>query len=143
MATLSATIDINATPAEILAKIADVPNYPQWSAVHKRTAVDDRYPDGKPKRATMGVSAGGLTDTQVLDYEWSADGVSWSLVKPTLQQKDQTGTYSITKGSGVSHVAFELNIDPAIPLPGFLVRQIMKKAVTAATSGLKDCVEST
>ncbi len=142
MATVSATIDIKGTPTEILAVIADLPAYPQWSAVHKQASVDTRFPDGRPKRASMGVSAVGMTDTQVLDYTWSAHGVSWSLVKPTLQQKDQQGSYSITKGVGVSHVNYELRIDPAIPLPGLIIRQVMKKAISAATDGLKKRVES-
>ncbi|MGH3459928.1 MAG: SRPBCC family protein [Kribbellaceae bacterium] len=142
MATISATTEISATPAEILAVIADVPAYPQWSEVHKWTSVDSRFPDGRPKRVSMGTSAAGLTDTLVLDYEWTADGVSWSLVKPTLQQKDQRGSYSITEGAGVSHVHCELHIDTAIPLPGLLVRQVMRKAVTAGTDGLKRRVES-
>jgi hypothetical protein len=90
----------------------------------------------------MGVAAVGLTDTQVLDYEWSEHGVSWSLVKPTLQQRAQHGSYSITGGSGVSHVQYDLSIDPAIPMPGLVVRQVMKKAVSAATDGLKRRVES-
>jgi hypothetical protein len=90
----------------------------------------------------MGVSAAGLTDTQVVEYVWTADGVRWSLVKPTLQQKEQHGSYSITDGDNVSHVQCELTIDPAVPLPGILVRQIMKKAVRAGTEGLKQRVES-
>jgi Polyketide cyclase / dehydrase and lipid transport len=142
MATMSATIDIEATPAEILTVIADVPTYAQWSAVHKWASVDSRFPDGRPMRASMGVSAVGLTDTQVLDYEWSVHGVSWSLVKPTQLQKHQRGGYSITEGSGVSHVHCELHIDLAIPLPGLVVRQVMKKAVVAGTDGLRRRVES-
>lgn len=142
MATVSATIDIDATPAEILAVLADLPAYPEWSAVHKNVSVETRFPDGHPKRATMGVTAVGLTDTQVLDYTWTAHGVRWTLVKPTLQQKLQQGSYAITKGPGASHVAYELRIDPAIPLPGLIVRQVMKKAVAAATGGLKQRVES-
>jgi ribosome-associated toxin RatA of RatAB toxin-antitoxin module len=142
VATISATVDIVATPAEILAVIADVAAYPEWSAVHKWTSVDSRYPDGLPKQASMGVSAVGLTDTLVLDYEWTAAGVSWSLAKPSLQQKDQRGSYSITAGAGVSHVHCELRIDTAIPLPGLLIRQVMKKAVAAGTDGLKRRVKS-
>ncbi len=142
MATISATIDIEATLGDILAVIADVPAYPQWSALHKWASVDSRFPDGRPMRVSMGVSAVGLTDTQVLDFEWSTHGVSWSLVNPTLQQKDQRGSYSITEGAGVLHVDFEMRIDTAIPLPGLLVRQVMKKAAAAGTGGLKRRVES-
>ena len=142
MATISATIDIDATPEQIMTVLADVAAYPEWSAVHKSATVDATFPDGRPKRATMGVAAVGLTDTQVVEYEWSAAGVTWTLVKPTLQQKAQTGSYSIAESGGGSRVSCELNIDPAIPLPGLIVRQIMKKAVTAGTEGLKRRVES-
>jgi hypothetical protein len=119
-----------------------VPAYSQWSAVHKWAEVDSRFPDGRPRRARMGISAAGLTDTQVLDFEWSAHGVTWSLVNPTPQQRTQRGGYSITRGDGVSHVHCELHIDPAIPLPGLIVRQIMKRALAAGTHGLKRRVES-
>ncbi|HZC53637.1 MAG TPA: SRPBCC family protein [Mycobacterium sp.] len=142
MATVSATIDIKAARAKILAVLADVAAYPQWSAVHKRVSVESCFADGRPKRATMGVSAVGMTDTQVLDYTWSTHDVNWSLAKPTLQQRAQQGSYSITEDGGVSHVHYELSIDPAIPLPGLVVRQIMKKAVAAATDGLKKRIES-
>jgi hypothetical protein len=142
MPTMTAKIDIKATPGEILAVIADVSDYAQWSAVHKWTTIDSTYPDGRPRRVTMGVSASGLTDTLVLDYAWTANGVSWSLVKPTHQQKDQRGSYSIIDGGDVSQVHCELTIDPAVPLPGIIVRAIMKNAIRAGTDGLKQRVES-
>jgi hypothetical protein len=142
MPTMNAKIDVVATPVEILAVIADVSAYPQWSAVHKWTTVESAFLDGRPRRATMGVSAAGLIDTQVVDYVWTANGVRWSLVKPTRQQKDQRGSYSITGAGDVSHVRCELTIDPAVRLPGIIVRQIMKKAIRAGTDGLKQRVES-
>jgi hypothetical protein len=142
MATVSAEIDINAGPGEILDIIADLPTYPSWSSVHKRASIDTTFCNGRPKRATMSVSTAGLADVQVLDYVWEGNGVSWSLVKST-SQRHQQGRYAITPGSnGASHVHYELTIDPAIPVPGFLVRQVMKKAVDAATNGLKRRVES-
>jgi|BarGraNGADG00212_1021973.scaffolds.fasta_scaffold17466_2 hypothetical protein len=142
MATVSASIDIRATPAEILDVIADLTDYPQWSSVHRRATIEQSYPDGRPQRATMAVAAVGLTDEQVLDYTWTDDGVSWSLVKAG-QQKHQHGSYTITHGAGgVSHVRYDLSIDPLIPMPGLIVRQVMKKAVTAATEGLKKHIES-
>lgn len=142
MATVNTTIDIHATPEQVMAVLADLPAYPQWSSVHRRASVDSTFPDGKPKQATMAVAAVGLTDTQVLDYHWSPHGVHWSLVK-SGQQKDQHGSYAITHGKdGMCHVRYELQIDPLLPMPGLIVRQVMKKAVTAATEGLKQRVES-
>ena len=142
MASVSAEVDIRATPAEIIDVLADLPQYPSWSSVHKRASVETRFPDGRPQRGVMAVAAAGLTDEQILDYEWTDDGVSWSLVK-SGQQKNQRGGYSISAGQGgTSHVRYDLTIDPAIPLPGIIVRQVMKKAVSAATEGLKKRVES-
>jgi hypothetical protein len=141
MATLSAEIDISATPGVILDVIADMQSYPDWSPIHKRTSIDQTWPDGRPKRATMTMTVMGLTDEVVLDYEWGEDMAAWSMVKSS-QQKDQRGHYSITVRGALSHVHFDLLIEPAIPLPGFLVRQIMKKSVSAATDGLKKRVES-
>lgn len=141
MATLSAEVDIAATPAEILDVIADLRSYPDWSSLHKRTSIDQTWPDGRPKRATLAVTVMGLADEVVLDYEWGEDSASWSMVKSS-QQKDQRGRYSITVRGAVSHVHFDLLIDPALPVPGFLIRQIMKKSVSAATDGLKKRVES-
>src|SRR5664279_1605448 len=142
MATVSAEVDIQATPDEILDVIADLAQYPLWSSVHKRATIESRYPGGRPKRAVMAVAAVGLTDEQVLDYTWKGHGVSWTLVK-SGQQKDQRGSYAIRRGAGgVSHVRYDLRIDPAFPLPDIIVRQVMKKAVRAATEGLKGRVES-
>lgn len=142
MATVSGEVDIHATPAQILDVLADLPRYPEWSSVHKRAEIDEVHADGRPSRATMGVAAVGLTDDQVLDYEWSADGVRWSLVK-SGQQRDQKGSYTLVpKSPGVTHVRYDLDISPAIPVPGIVVRQIMRKAVTAATDGLRKRVES-
>lgn len=143
MVAVTGAVDVHATPAEILAVIADLPQYPLWSSVHKGAVVDARYPDGRPHRATMKVSAAGLVDEQVLDYTWSDHAVSWKLVQPTTQQRDQHGRYTITSGPrGVSHVHYELDISPAIPVPGFLVRRVMHSAVVAATEGLRERVES-
>lgn len=142
MATVSGEVDIRATPAEILDVIADLPEYPSWSSVHKRASVEERGADGRPRRATMAVAAVGLTDEQVLDYTWTKHGVKWKLVS-SGQQRDQHGSYAITaKGGGMSHVRYDLDIVPAIPVPGFVVRQVMRKAVTAATDGLRKRVES-
>ncbi len=88
MATLSAEVDISATPAEILDVIADLQSYPEWSSMHKRTSIEQRWPDGRPKRATLAITVMGMADEVVLDFEWGDDTASWSMVKSS-QQKAQ------------------------------------------------------
>lgn len=142
MARVDADVDIHATPGQILDVIADLPAYPAWSSVHRSARIDHRFRDGRPRRATMAVAAVGLADEQVLDYTWADSHVSWALVKAG-QQRDQHGSYDITRGPrGTCRVHYHLDITPAIPLPDFVVRRVMRKAVTAATEGLKREVEA-
>jgi hypothetical protein len=141
MVAITADVDIHASVPEILEVLADLPHYPEWSAVHKRATVEASYPSGRPKRATMAVRAAGMTDEQTIDYEWHRDGLDWKLVH-SGQQRSQVGHYTITKGTdGTSHVHYELSIDPTIPVPGFLARTIMKKAAVSATEGLRHRIE--
>jgi polyketide cyclase/dehydrase/lipid transport protein len=141
MAVVHGEVDVQATPAQVLRVLADLPSYPSWSSVHKRVRVDEMGRDGRPRRATMTVTAAGLADEQVLEYKWTRSGMSWSLVRAG-QQRDQHGSYVISNRDGVAHVTYDLDIRPAIPMPGFVVRQVMKKAVAAATDGLRERVES-
>ncbi|MGN6605694.1 MAG: SRPBCC family protein [Jatrophihabitans sp.] len=141
MVAVHAEVDIHADAAAVLAVLADLPDYPAWSPVHKAAHVDSVDDAGRPRRATMRVTAAGLADEQVLDYEWSDLGVRWSLVKAG-QQRGQHGSYRLREHGGATHVSYDLDIEPSIPVPGFLVRQVMKKAVTAATEGLRRRVES-
>lgn len=141
MAVVHGEVDVRATPAQVLSVLADLPAYPRWSSVHKRVRVDEVGRDGRPRRATMTVTAAGMADEQVLDYKWTRSGMSWSLVRAG-QQRDQHGSYVISKHGSAAHVTYDLDIRPAIPMPAFVVRQVMKKAVAAATEGLRDRVES-
>ena len=141
MADVHGEIDIKASPKEILDVIADLPAYPSWSAVHRKAVVDKRFANGRPARATMRVTAAGLADEQVLTYKWERDKVTWDLVHAS-QQKAQHGSYTLEKRpDGVSHVTYALTITPSIPVPGLIVRAVMRNAVNSATSGLKREVE--
>ena len=141
MADVRDEIDILATPTQILDVIADLPAYPRWSAVHRKAVVDERFQNGRPRRATMHVAAAGLVDEQVLTYRWRRDGVSWDLVRAG-QQRAQHGSYTIVPAAaGMSHVTYALDITPSIPVPGFLVRAVMRKAAHAATAGLRQELE--
>jgi hypothetical protein len=142
MVKVSGETDIRASAKQILEVLADLPSYPAWSAVHKRATVDERDGADRPARATMAVTAAGLTDEQVIDYAWGQRGVSWTLVHAS-QQSDQRGSYTITRGpDGTLHVRYDLEITPIFPVPGFVVRRVMRHAVQAATEGLRARVES-
>lgn len=137
--TVNKSVDIDADAAAVLEVLADVEGIPSWSPVHKKVEVVDRFEDGKPHHVKMQVSIIGVNDEQLVEYTWSDNEVSWTLVEST-QQKAQDGRYTLTPKDGGTHVEFELTVDPKAPLPGFLVKKGTKTILEAATEGLRQQV---
>jgi ribosome-associated toxin RatA of RatAB toxin-antitoxin module len=143
MALISAQVEVHSNPESILEVIADFERYPDWSPTHVAASIDSRDADAKPQRVLLDATAMGVIDRQVLDYQWSANEVRWSLVSSN-QQKAQNGSYRLSVlAPGRTLLSYEVTVDPAIAVPDMLLRQILKKAAKIATEGLRDRVEST
>jgi ribosome-associated toxin RatA of RatAB toxin-antitoxin module len=138
----SAEVEIDATPEQVLDAIAAVEDLPERSGSHQSAEVESRHPDGRPSRVRAKVSAAGMSDEEVTDYTWDEPGtVSWTLVSSSFQSK-QNGTYTLTPSGSGTHVTLDLEVDVKVPLPGFLLKRILKGALETGTKGLKKHVES-
>ncbi|MUL83802.1 MULTISPECIES: SRPBCC family protein [unclassified Mycolicibacterium] len=132
----SREVVIEATPQEILDVVADVEATPSWSPQYQRAEILDTYEDGRPKQVKMTVKAAGLTDEQVIEYTWSENKVSWTLVRAG-QLKAQDASYTLTPDGDKTKVRFDISIDLSVPLPGFILKRTMKGGVETATEGLR------
>ncbi|MEJ9077187.1 MULTISPECIES: SRPBCC family protein [Gordonia] len=133
----STEFDIDAPPSVIMEILLDVESLPEWSGPHKSAKIITEHEDGSPARVEASVSAVGMTDDQVLDYTWTDNSCSWSLVESS-QLSEQQGTYTVTpKGDG-SHVKFDLSVELKIKLPGLIVKRAQKMAVDTAKKGLTE-----
>lgn len=132
----SREVVIEASPEEILDVIADVENTPTWSPQYQRSEILDTHDDGRPRRAKMTIKAAGLTDEQVIEYTWTADSVSWTLVSAG-QLKAQDAKYTLTPQSEATKVRFDMEVDPSVPIPGFLLKRTIKGGMETATDGLR------
>ena len=56
--------------------------------------------------------------------------------------KDITGDYGLEAEGEATRVTYEMSIEPAIKLPGFIKKQVEKQIVNTALGGLKKRVES-
>jgi ribosome-associated toxin RatA of RatAB toxin-antitoxin module len=138
----SAEVDIDATPEQVLDAIAAVEDLPERSGSHSSAEVETRHDDGRPNRVRAKVSAAGMSDEEVTDYTWEEPGsVSWTLVSSSFQSK-QNGTYTLTPSGGSTRVKLDLEVDVKVPLPGFILKRILKGALDTGTKGLKTYVES-
>ncbi|KWX24669.1 SRPBCC family protein [Mycolicibacterium wolinskyi] len=132
----SREVVIEATPEEILDVIADVEATPSWSPQFQRAEILETFDDGRPRRAKMTVKAAGLTDEQVIEYTWSENKVSWTLVSAG-QLKAQDASYTLTPDGDKTKVRFDMSIDLSVPLPGFILKRTMKGGMETATDGLR------
>ena len=138
----SSTITIDAPTDEVLAVIADIASYPEWTGQIKSAEVVETGADGKPSQARFVMDAGVLKDEYVLAYDWRADGVSWELVGKSTVQKSQQGSYTLAaKGSG-TEVTYRLAVDIAMPMLGMFKRKAEKMIMDSALKELKKRVES-
>ena len=132
----SREVVIEATPQEILDVVADVEATPSWSPQYQRAEILESYDDGRPKQVKMTVKAAGLTDEQVIEYTWSENKVSWTLVRAG-QLKAQDASYTLTPDGDKTKVRFDISIDLSVPLPGFILKRTMTGGVETATEGLR------
>ncbi len=127
--------DVDVAPSVIMEILLDVEALPEWSGPHKSAEILEEHSDGSPKRVKVAVTMAGITDNEVLDYTWTENSCTWELVESD-QLSSQKGTYTVTEKDGGSHVAFELEADLKIKMPGLIVKQAQKKAVETAKKGL-------
>ena len=132
----SREVVIEASPEEILDVIADVEDTPTWSPQYQKSEVLEAYDNGRPKRVKMKIKTAGISDEQVVDYTWAGDVVSWTLVSAG-QLKAQDASYTLTPDGDKTKVTFDITVDLAIPLPGFVLKRAMKGGVETATEGLR------
>jgi len=127
---------IEATPAEIMNVLTDLETLTEWSPTHQKVEVLERDAAGRPSKSRQVVKILGITDELVLDYTVYDDGVGSALVS-SKQQRAQTGRYTLTRDGDSTRVRFELMVDPTVPVPGFVLKRMMRGAMESATDGLR------
>lgn len=136
------SIVISAAPAQVMAVIADLASYPEWSDGVKSVEVLTEWEDGRPGDARFVVDAGVIKDTYELEYDWDDDrSVTWKLVEGQML-KALDGAYTLTEnGDGSTTVSYQLAVDVSIPMIGLIKRKAEKVIVDTALRGLKERVE--
>src|SRR5687768_1776152 len=107
----SSTITIAAPPEQVLAVIADLEAYPEWTTAIKSAEIVDSDADGRPRQAKFVMDAGVLKDEYVLEYDWNPSGVSWHLVGKSAVQRSQVGSYALAPQGAGTEVTYQLAVD--------------------------------
>ncbi|MFC8719492.1 SRPBCC family protein [Kitasatospora sp. NPDC057198] len=139
------SIVIDATPAEVMAVIADFAAYPEWTGEVKEIDVLEAGPDGRAAKVRLLLDAGAIRDEHTLAYTWDGDReVSWTLVSSQMLRA-LDGSYALAPaGKGPAEgteVTYQLAVDVKIPMLGMIKRKAEKVIIDRALAGLKKRVE--
>ena len=139
----TSSISIAASAAEVMAVIADLEAYPEWTASVREVEILTVYEDDdRPAEARFVLDAGAIKDTYTLAYEWDDDEqVRWTLVNGGLLRA-LDGSYTLTEGpDGQTDVIYQLTVAVAIPMLGMMKRKAEKVIIDTALKELKKRVE--
>jgi ribosome-associated toxin RatA of RatAB toxin-antitoxin module len=137
----SSSITVDASPAEVMAVIADFAAYPEWAGFIKSAEVLSTGADGRADQARFVVDAGVIKADYTLRYTYDGDRrVSWELEGGSL--KENRGSYTLADNGNGTDVTYELTIDTGIPMLGMFKRKAEKVVMDTALKELKKRVES-
>ena len=137
------SIVIDASPQTVMAVIADLGAYPDWSDGITAVEVLSTGPDDRPAQARFHLASGPIKDTYELDYTWQGDvSVHWILTKGDMLTM-MDGSYTlIDNGDESTKVEYRLAVDVKIPMIGLLKRKAEKVIVDTALKGLRKRVDA-
>ena len=138
------TIEIDAAPKAVMDEILDYEAYPDWTGEIKKAEVRKRDAQKRGKHVYYEVAMGPLKADYVLDYTYKPKdgGVSWTMLEGNNMRKID-GEYSLEPlaGGERTKVTYEMTVESPLPMPGFMRRQVERKAIDVALKGLKKRVE--
>lgn len=137
---------VSATRDRCFEVATDVASYPDWARGVTTVTVVDRDEQGRVSQALFEVEAIGRSARYELAYDYSdaPRKLSWSLVDGDLMTA-LDGAYTFEDSvdlPGGTDVRYELTIDLAVPLPGFVKRRAEGKIIEAALPYFCKRVES-
>ena len=137
------SIEIEASPGEIMEVIVDFDAYPDWAEGIRSAEVKARDDEGRPTEVAFEFSAMGFDASYTLQYEYEGDdhGIRWTTAEASGSVKDIQGEYQLDALNGDTEVTYRLAVEPAIRVPGFVKRRAEKQALRAGLDGLKERVE--
>lgn len=137
----TSSIVIDATPAQVMAVIADFEDYPAWAKGMKRAEVTEPGSEGRAREVFFSLDVSPIKDEYTLAYTWDGDRqVEWTLVEGKML-KALDGVYSLVDLGDATEVTYRLALDVSIPLIGMLKRKGEKILIDTALKGLKKRVE--
>lgn len=133
---------IDAPIDEVLAVLLDIERYPEWAHDLKEAEVVSRDEQGRVTEARFRAAGFGYSTQYTLAYDHSVPGrLAWVLTEGDVT-RTLDGHYELAAtDDGATEVAYELEAELVLPIPGFVKRRTTTKITHTALRELKARVE--
>ena len=136
----SREVVFDAPPEAILDVLADIDSVTTWSSLHKSAEVLDRHPDGRPHHVKATLKIMGVTDKEIVEYNWGDRWMVWDSSESAAQRGLHV-EYNLTPvGEDRTRVRFDIILELAAPVPNFLIKRAKKQVLDVATESLRQRV---
>ena len=136
---------VNADLEDCHALVSDIERYETWVSDLREVAIENRDNEGRVTEATFRVAAMGRSATYSLAYDHSEapSAIRWELVTGDILKR-LDGSYrfeSVPDEPDQTEVVYELALELAVPLPGFVKRRAEGRIAHAALDDLQAQLE--
>lgn len=139
----SGTVIVDASLADVAAKLSDVAGYPQWLSSIKKVEVTESDGQGRATKVNASVDAGVMKDRATLDYDWSGapEVISFSLDEADLMTA-MDGKYILKAiDNDTTEVTYQLGVELSMPVPRMMISKTEKATIDSALNELKSHFE--
>lgn len=136
---------IDASPAQCFGVVLDFERYPEWASDVKHVSVLRRDDDGRGGDVTFRAAAMGRSTTYTLRYFYGSNPfrLAWRLVEGDIARRlDGEYEFAPVGDGSQTEVVYHLEVDPLIPIPGFVKRRAESRIMQTALDDLRRRVES-
>jgi ribosome-associated toxin RatA of RatAB toxin-antitoxin module len=137
---------VQASPETCFAVATDLASYPAWVPAITSVEVLRADDQGRPVEAAFQAEAMGRRSSYVLVYDYAdaPHSFRWQQVRGDLTRRlDGAYTFELSDDeTNATTVVYELDIELAVPLPGFVKRRAETKILSAALNQFRVRAES-
>jgi ribosome-associated toxin RatA of RatAB toxin-antitoxin module len=138
---VSKTVEVAADAATILAIVADFEAYPQWNDGVKGLWVLARYDDGRPSQLRLDAKYEAIEDSLIQAVYYPNPNQIQTVLQQGNLFKKQEQLFSVVDTGASSLLTVDLDVEPSLPIPGPMVKQMINSVLDYLAENLKKRAE--
>ncbi|MFE6924036.1 SRPBCC family protein [Nocardia sp. NPDC057663] len=131
---------VDAPFGQVMDALLAVDRLAEWSPSYSDVRIGPLDADGRPHRVFVTAHFMGDSDSQVLEYSWDYNRVSWDVVDSSRGSKGG-GSFELSEGPEGTEVDLYVEVRYPLPVPGVLFNRTLRKENNEVVANFIDFAE--